>query len=319
MTQPRIHLHDLHPDLDDFSADVQKGLAQRPASIPPKYFYDEQGSRLFEAITELPEYYPTRTEISILKKYAADIAAQIGTGSLLVEPGGGACAKVHILLQGLQPVAYVPMDISKDHLWAAAQQLAAQFPWLEVHAACADFTRPLLLPESVPKGFRVAFFPGSSIGNFDPEGAVEFLKLIRGLVGDGGYLLIGVDLKKDKAVLEAAYDDAAGITAEFNLNLLARINQELGADFNLVHWQHKALYDETLGRIEMHLISTQDQVIHLDGKDYVFKTGESIHTENSYKYDIEDFQKLAAKAGFCSKSVWTDDTDLFSVHLYFAE
>ena len=319
MSQPRIYLHDLNPDSDDFLADVKKGLAQQPASVPPKYFYDETGSRLFEAITVLPEYYPTRTEISILNKYAAEIAAQVGTGGLLVEPGGGACAKVHILLQGLQPVAYVPMDISRDHLWAAAEELAAQFPWLEVHAACADFTQPILLPESVPDAFRVAFFPGSSIGNFDPEGAVDFLKLIRDLVGKGGCLLIGVDLKKDKAILEAAYDDAAGVTAEFNLNLLTRMNQELGMDFNRDYWRHKAVYNENLGRIEMHLVATRDQVVHLGGESYAFKEGETIHTENSYKYEIEDFKMLAGKAGFQSTSVWTDDDHLFSVHLYHVE
>ena len=263
MNSGKIQFHDLHSTRDEFLQDVLQGLTRRPASIPPKYFYDKRGSRLFDAITELEEYYPTRTETGILKQYASDIAQHVGTGSLIVEPGGGSCAKVHILLEGLQPRAYVPMDISHDHLQLAAEELAIEFPWLEIHAACTDYTREMQLPPSAPRGTHVAFFPGSSIGNFDPQGAVEFLNSIAELVGPGGYLLIGVDLKKDKTVLEAAYDDAAGITAQFNLNLLQHINRELGADFYLDAWQHKALYNEQLGRIEMHLVSLQAQSVNL--------------------------------------------------------
>lgn len=316
MNTGNIQFHDLHVTRDEFVDDVLQGLAKKPASIPPKYFYDAEGSKLFEAITDLPEYYPTRTEIKILQTHAADIARHVGTGSLLVEPGGGSCAKVHILLQGLQPRAYVPMDISKDHLQLAAEELAIAFPWLEIHAACTDFTKEMQLPPSVPKGTHVAFFPGSSIGNFDPVAAVGFLESIAELIGEGGYLLIGVDLKKDKSILEAAYNDAAGVTARFNLNLLQRINRELGANIDLDAWQHQAIYNESMGRIEMHLKSQRDQSISIQQQVFHFDKGETIHTENSYKYHVDEFVALASKAGFKSDATWLDDDDLFSVHLF---
>ena len=315
----RVEFHDLHSSRDEFESDVIAGLRQRPASIPPKYFYDAKGSQLFDAITELPEYYPTRTEIKLLQQHADEIARTVGTGSLLVEPGGGSCAKVHILLKGLQPCAYVPMDISSDHLQMAAKELAAQFPWLEIHAACTDFTRQMALPPSAPEGTRVAFFPGSSIGNFDPSGAVAFLQSIAELVGAGGYLLIGVDLKKDKTLLEAAYDDAQGVTAAFNLNLLKRINRELGGDFDLAQWRHQARYNEACGRIEMHLQSRVAQAVHIAGQTFEFSAGETIHSENSYKYGVDEFIQLATQAGFASQQVWVDDEQLFSVHLFRAE
>ena len=316
MTQDNIQFHDLHSSSNEFLSDVLTGLGHRPASIPPKYFYDAKGSKLFDAITELPEYYPTRTEIELLSSNAAQIAQHVGTGSLLVEPGGGSCAKVHILLEGLKPRAYVPMDISKDHLKLAAEELAIAFPWLEIHAACTDFTKEMQLPPGAPKGTHVAFFPGSSIGNFDPNGAVVFLQAIAELVGQGGYLLIGVDLKKECSILEAAYDDSAGITAQFNLNLLSHINSELNADFDLSKWRHKALYNETVGRIEMYLVSQQQQTVYIDGNSFSFAKGETIHTENSYKYTIDEFITLAAKAGFQSDALWVDENDLFSVHLF---
>lgn len=316
MNAHKLFFHDLHSRRSEFESDVLHGLSQRPAAIPPKYFYDAKGSSLFDRITELPEYYPTRSEIQILTTNADDIARHVGTGSLLVEPGGGSCAKVHILLQGLKPRAYVPMDISREHLQMSAEALAIDFPWLEVHAACADFTRQMVLPPSVPSATKVAFFPGSSIGNFKPDGAVEFLASIARLVGPGGYLLIGVDLKKDKKVLEAAYDDAAGITAQFNLNLLERINLELDADFVLEHWQHKAFYNDTLGRIEMHLVSTQHQTVTIGQAKFGFAAGETIHTENSYKYSSDEFIKLAKRAGFESEALWFDPAKLFSVHLF---
>lgn len=316
MSTNKIQFHDLHPSNDDFAADVINGLSQRPAAIPPKYFYDAKGSKLFDAITQLPEYYPTRTEIGILSANTAEIAEHVGTGSLIVEPGGGSCAKVHILLEGLKPRAYVPMDISKDHLQLAAEELAVAFPWLEIHAAATDFTRNMQLPPSTPEGTHVAFFPGSSIGNFDPGGAVEFLTSVAELVGQGGYLLIGVDLKKDKVILEAAYDDAAGITAEFNLNLLEHINHELDGDFDLGAWRHQALYNEQIGRIEMHLISRKNQTVTINKTSFSFAQGESIHTENSYKYTAEEFITLAGRAGFQSDALWVDADQLFSVHLF---
>ena len=316
MKTANIQFHDLHATRDEFIDDVIQGLTQRPASIPPKYFYDAKGSRFFDAITELPEYYQTRTEIDILKRYAPDIAKQVGTGSLLVEPGGGSCAKVHILLEGLQPRAYVPMDISHDHLRIAAEELALAYPWLEIHAACTDYTKEMALPPTVPHGTHVAFFPGSSIGNFNPDDAINFLQSVAELLGSGGYLLIGVDLKKDRSILEAAYDDAAGVTVQFNLNLLERINRELKADFDLSRWEHKALYNESLGRIEMHLVSQLEQEVHINQKKFIFNQGETIHTENSYKYAVDEFINLAKKADFHSVRYWVDENHLFSVHLF---
>jgi dimethylhistidine N-methyltransferase len=315
VTASKIEFHDLHPTPDDFAAEVLAGLRRTPRGIAPKFFYDARGSQLFDAITALPEYYLTRAEIEVLRANAAEIAQRVGSGSLLVEPGGGSCAKVRILLEGLRPCAYVPMDISRDHLRAAAEQVAAEFPWLEVHASCTDFTQSMVLPASAPEGPRVAFFPGSSIGNFDPAGAVGFIAAVAELVGPGGFLLIGVDRKKDKAILNAAYDDAAGVTAAFNLNLLVRINRELGADFDLGAWRHKAFYDAALGRIEMHLVSMRAQTLHLAGERFDFAAGETLHTENSYKYGIAEFQALAARAGFHAEAVWTDAADLFAVHL----
>lgn len=316
MNRQKIQFHDLHATQDNFANDVLTGLSRRPAMIPPKYFYDVQGSRLFDAITELTEYYPTRTEIGILSANAAEIARRVGTGSLLVEPGGGSCAKVHILLEGLRPRAYVPMDISGDHLRLASEELAIAFPWLEIHAACTDYTREMSLPPSAPRGTKVAFFPGSSIGNFDPDAAVDFLTSIAKLVGPDGYLLIGVDLKKDTTILQAAYDDASGVTAQFNLNVLTRINRELAGDFDLSAWQHKALYDEQLGRIEMHLVSCCTQTVTIGQSRFSFAKGESIHTENSYKYGRDEFIRLAGRAGFQSEAVWVDAEQLFSVHLF---
>ena len=316
MNRARIEFHDLHPSSDDLAREVLAGLARRPRAIPPKFFYDARGSQLFDAITQTPEYYPTRTEIAILQAHAPAIAARVGTGSLLVEPGGGSCAKVRILLEGLCPCAYVPMDISREHLWMAAEATAADYPWLEVHAACTDFTRVMEIPPSAPEGPRLAFFPGSSIGNFDPAGAVDFLATVAEVVGPGGWLLIGVDLKKDKAILDAAYNDAAGVTAAFNLNLLERINRELGADFDLAAWRHCAFYEPARGRVEMHLESLAEQRVRVAGRAFEFAAGETIHTENSYKYAVDDFHDLAGQAGFVAEAVWADPQDLFSVQLF---
>ena len=316
MQSANIQFHDLHPTISDLRSDVLMGLANSPRSVPPKYFYDQAGSELFDAITETEEYYPTRTEMRILVDNASEIAKRIGTGSLLVEPGGGNCSKVRILLDGLRPCAYVPMDISKDHLWAAAKQVAAEFPWLEIHAACTDFTTSMQLPNKTPAGTRVAFFPGSSIGNFDPDGAISFLASIARMVGVGGFLLIGVDVKKDSLILQSAYNDAAGVTAKFNLNLLARINSELSADFNLSAWKHRALYNNSLGRIEMHLQSLHSQTVHIDDRKFYFEKNETIHTENSYKYSVEEFRTIANRAGFDFEQVWMDQDNLFSVQLY---
>lgn len=315
MNHTGIQFYDLHTREDHFATEILAGLRRQPRSIPPKYFYDERGSKLFDAITRTTEYYPTRTEVLILQQYAGEIAKRLGTGSLLIEPGGGSCSKVRILLEDLQPCVYVPMDISRDHLRLAAEKMSVDYPWLEVHAACADFTRTVALPDEMPAGRRVAFFPGSSIGNFHPIGAQRFLANIAQLVGSDGSLLIGVDLKKDKKVLEAAYNDSQGMTAAFNLNLLEHVNRVLGANFNLSNWRHLAFYNEKHGRIEMHLQSKKIQTVTIEAESFEFDRDETIHTENSYKYSIEEFASLARRSGFVVDCVWTDAEQLFSVHL----
>ncbi len=309
-----IAFYDQHPKPADFYREVIDGLRQRPRSIPPKFFYDEAGSQLFDAICELPEYYPTRTEIALLREHAGEMARLMGRGCMLVEPGSGSSAKVRFLLEDVRPCVYMPMDISKDYLIGSARALSAEYPWLDVRAACTDFTSSVQLPYCPDGVRRVAFFPGSSIGNFDPADAVEFLRNIARLVGKQGGLLIGVDLKKSIDVLNAAYNDEQGVTAAFNLNLLERINRELGASFDPHRFEHWAFYNEDAGRIEMHLVSEVAQVVSIGTERFVFDRGESIHTENSYKYTIDEFHQLAARAGLRARGVWVDDGALFSIH-----
>jgi dimethylhistidine N-methyltransferase len=299
-----------------FRDDVLRGLAATQKAIPPKYFYDERGSALFERICELPEYYPTRTEMAIIEANIVAIAEALGSRCELIEFGSGASLKTCILIEQLQPPVYVPIDISESALRAATQTLAARFPWLNIGAVCGDFTRPIKMPDFGGAGVRrkVAFFPGSTIGNFTPPEALAFLRLARLMVGKRGGLLIGVDTKKAKSVLDAAYDDAEGVTAAFNLNLLARINRELGGDFRLGQFRHRAYYNETLGRIEMHLESACAQTVHVQQQAFSFRAGETIHTENSYKYTVEEFQSMARSAGFRTDKVWTDENRMFSVH-----
>jgi len=311
-----LSFYDFHPVQANLHDEVLFGLNQSVRSIPPKFFYDERGSQLFDNICNTPEYYPTRTEMGILEKNIDDISECIGAECILVEPGSGSSEKVRMLLDDIRPQAYVPMDISKDYLLTVAEQLALEYPWLQIHATCVDFTRNIRLPVSVDDHRTVAFFPGSSIGNFEPHAAVLFLKNIATIVGPHGGLLIGVDLKKDPRILNAAYNDTQGITAEFNLNLLHRINRELDADFDVNKFDHHAFYNETDGRIEMHLVSNESQDIHINGDTFRFAAGENIHTENSYKYSIEEFQMLARQAGFDLVNAWTDANQLFSVHYY---
>lgn len=314
MSTPAVQFYDDQPAASDFLREVIRGLSASPRVIPPKFFYDEEGSRLFDRICETPEYYLTRTENAILRARAGEIAERVGADCVLVEPGSGSCEKVRLLLDAVCPAVYVPVDISGDYLRSAAETVSREYPWLDVHAACADFTRPIKLPIGTDGRRRLAFFPGSSIGNFEPGHAVEFLASIAALVGPGGGLVIGVDLKKDPAILNAAYNDAEGVTAAFNLNLLTRINRELGADFDIGTFRHEAFYNPEQGRVEMHLVSVRDQVVELDGMRFEFGEGENIHTECSYKYSIEEFKSLAARAGFGSAAVWTDPEALFSVH-----
>lgn len=321
-TPAAIRFFDFEPQLDDFRAEVLRGLASVPKQIPPKFFYDKRGSQLFEQITALQEYYLTRTEISILEENAAEIARLIGQRSRLIEYGSGNSRKVRILLDALGGRhAYLAIDISKDHLIESASRLAEEFPDVEVMAVCADYSQPFRLPrpEIYPAGSDVAFFPGSTIGNFSPSQARQFLANTARAAGPGGGLLIGVDLKKDPAILDAAYNDAAGITAEFNLNLLARINAEAGADFDLNAFRHDAYYDGHDGRIVIHLVSLKDQCVRVNGSRFHFEEGEMMHTENSYKFEVGEFQQLAASAGFRPERVWTDARDLFSLHYLVAK
>ncbi|HKK06242.1 MAG TPA: L-histidine N(alpha)-methyltransferase [Gammaproteobacteria bacterium] len=315
-TAADISFYDHHPKPANFYREVLDGLSRSPKAIPPKFFYDERGSHLFDAICHTEDYYPTRTELSILRDNADEIAALVGEDCLLVEPGSGNSMKVRVLLDTLRPCAYMPMDISRDYLIAAAENISQDYPWLDVHAACADFTRPMDLPYSPEGARKVAFFPGSSIGNFEPPRAAEFMANVAAMVGPGGGLLIGVDLKKDPAVLNAAYNDSEGVTAAFNLNLLERINRELDADFDLGAFRHHAFFNEELGRMEMHLVSERDQSVRVDERRFEFAEGESIHTECSYKYHIEEFQALADQAGFAATQVWTDPKGQFSVHFF---
>jgi len=309
-----IHFYDLHPTPADMRAEVLEGLSAEPKAIPPKFFYDRRGSELFDAITELPEYYPTRTEIGILERYGEEIAELVGREALLVELGSGSSLKIRVLLEALEPAVYLPVDISKEHLLASARDLAGSFPGLEVHAACADYSAPFDLPLEDDLRGRIAFFPGSSIGNFDPPDARDFLARIGALVGGGGKLLIGVDLIKDPKILNAAYNDSQGTTADFNLNLLRRINRDLGADFDLGLFCHRAFYNRERRRVEMHLVSLKRQRVTVAGDFFDFDADETIHTESSYKYSVDGFHALAADAGFAPERVWTDARGLFSVH-----
>jgi dimethylhistidine N-methyltransferase len=310
--------HDLAPAQESFREAVLAGLSRRAKSIPCRFLYDERGSALFEEICELPEYYPTRTEMAILEANAGEIAEAMGRHCQLIEFGSGSSRKVRILLDALEdPAAYVAIDISRELLRHAARGLAADFPGIAVVAVCADYTRPLQLPAMpvLEEGRRVGFFPGSTIGNFTPDEATEFLAGCRRVVGADGAMLVGVDLKKDPAVLEAAYNDAAGVTSAFILNLLERMNRELGADFDLRRFVLDSSYNAAAGRVEIHVKSLVDQEVTVAGRRFRFAAEERIHTEDSCKYSIAEFQRLAARAGFRTARCWTDPDELFSVHL----
>ena len=311
----QVSLQDAAPPRQQFLHDVLAGLRSRPKRLPSKYFYDRRGSQLFDRICELEEYYLTRTELAIMRAHADEMAGALGERCVLIEYGSGSSRKTRILLDHLtEPAAYVPVDISREHLFRAAARLARKYPALAVHPVCADFTAPFDLPSlDCGCGPRIVYFPGSTIGNFDPRETVELLGRIADLVGLGGGLLIGADLRKPVSILEPAYNDAQGVTAQFNLNLLARINRELGAEFRLDRFRHHAFFNDAESRIEMHLISTADQSVRIDGAVIDFRRGESIHTENSYKYSLDHFRALAAEAGFRVERVWTDPDALFSV------
>jgi dimethylhistidine N-methyltransferase len=301
---------------EEFLADVLRGLSGPVRTLPCKYFYDAAGSALFERITELDEYYLTRTELAIMRQHVAEMAGLVGEGCLLVEYGSGSSTKTRLLLDHLrEPVGYVPIDLSEEPLRLAAGKIAADYPRVEVLPLCADFTQTLEL--SVPRrppARRVVYFPGSTIGNFTPEETVLLLRQTATLCGSGGAMLLGADLQKDRHVLDAAYNDRHGITAAFNLNLLVRINRELGADFRTDEFTHSAFYNAAEGRIEMHLVSRREQQVHVGGATFAFTAGDTIRTEYSYKYRLRDLQELAEAAGFEVERFWTDDREYFSVH-----
>ena len=312
-----VRLLDLHPPADDFSEDVLRGLAATEKSLSPKYFYDLRGSRLFDRITDLPEYYPTRTELAIMDDVMPDIAQSVGPQVSVIEFGSGSGLKTRRLLAGLEdPVSYVPVEISCDHLMAAARLIAAEFPAIEVLPVCADFTRPFELPDPERMPLRnLVYFPGSTIGNFARDEALQLLQVMHAEARPGGALLIGVDLRKDREILESAYNDSAGVTAEFNLNLLRRINRELGADFDLDNFEHRAVWNDSASRIEMNLVSRTDQSANVADTTIRFTAGESILTEYSHKYDEAAFEEMADATGFEIGSVWKDSEALFSIQL----
>jgi dimethylhistidine N-methyltransferase len=313
-----LRLHDLEPSTGEFHDAVMAGLGATPKTLPCKFFYDAEGSRLFDAICDLPEYYPTRTELAILRANAGDMAAEIGERAGIVEFGSGAGIKIRLLLAALdRPVAYVPVDISRTHMMMAAADLAADFPALRIAPVCADYTQPFALPSlrGATPAVTVGFFPGSTIGNFTPPEAVAFLARARRLLGRGSAMLVGTDVPKDRATLEAAYDDAAGVTAAFNRNILLRMQRELGAELDLDGFRHEARWCPLRRRVEMHLVSLSRQAIRIGPDRFTLDRGETIHTENSYKYAVPEFRALAGRSGWLPARTWTDDRGRFAVHL----
>ncbi|MEP0546159.1 MAG: L-histidine N(alpha)-methyltransferase [Rhodothermales bacterium] len=308
-------------DREAFRSDVLTGLGRPQKAIPCKYFYDERGSVLFDRITETEEYYPTRTELAIMETHVDEMAAHIGPRAALIEYGSGSSLKTRVLLDGLDDLAaYVPIDISQAHLFATAETLREAYPGLPILPVAADYTADFDLPPLTDARKRVVYFPGSTVGNFDRAQAADFLdhaaEVACGEDGTCGGLLIGVDLKKDRATLEAAYDDAAGVTAAFNLNLLTRINRELDGTFDPDGFRHRAVWNDDLGRIETYLVSTRKQTVTVDGEAFHFAEGERVHTENSHKYTVEGFARFAAASGFVLRQAWTDPEDLFSVQYF---
>ena len=314
----------LKPEIEDgqasladpqFRADVLAGLERRPRAIPARWFYDRRGSELFEDITGLPEYYPTRTETAILAALADDLAARVPAGAAVIEFGSGSSTKTPLVLDAVSPSAYVPIDISGAFLRASSAALSARYPGLLVLPLEGDFTRPLTLPRTIAGASRLGFFPGSTIGNLIPHAAVDLLRAMRASLGERSMLLIGMDRIKDAAVLGRAYDDSAGVTAAFNLNLLERINRELGGTIPIDSFAHRAIWNDDRARIEMHLEAIRDAAFTVDGHDFTIAAGETIHTENSHKYGDRDARILLRAGGWTPVACWTDPDDLFAVYL----
>ncbi|AHG92759.1 methyltransferase (plasmid) [Gemmatirosa kalamazoonensis] len=299
---------------DPVLVEILAGLRGSPKTLPPKLFYDAAGAELFERICELDEYYLTRTELTILRRHVGEIAALAGPRAALVEYGSGAGVKVRLLLDAMEdPAAYVPIDISREQLARVASELAAEYRTVPILPVCADYTAPVVIPDLPQRARRVAFFPGSTIGNFHPPEATAFLRRVRRTLGRDGLLILGVDRRKDAATLHAAYDDAQGVTAAFNRNMLARLNREYGADFDLARFRHRAVWNDEASRVEMHLVSTADQCVHVAGQTFHFARGETLWTESSYKYDRQRLDALASGAGFSVARLWTDEGERFWV------
>jgi dimethylhistidine N-methyltransferase len=314
--QPKdIRLDDRHPDIEDTLHTVRRGLAAKPKKLPSRLFYDERGSALFEAICEQPEYYLTRTEIAIMRDHAGDMAETLGPDVRLVEYGSGSGIKTRMLLEHLEsPVAYVPVEISRTALMESVADLAAEFPNVPMQPVCADFTQPLRLPVAARSPRRtVIYFPGSTIGNFETKDAIKILRQMRAEMSDGGGIIVGVDLKKDPAQIEAAYNDAAGVTRDFTLNMLVRLNREIGTDFDVDAFRHRARYNALAGRIETTLVSTKRQEVHVGHDVFAFREDEAMQVEYSCKYSLDDFAQMASKAGLSVAKVWIDEDKRFSV------
>ena len=302
-----------------FRADVLAGLKAPIPAIPARWLYDRRGSELFDAITRLPEYYPTRIETGILERHCPDVAATVGTGHAVIEFGSGSSTKTPLLLRAVAPAAYVPIDISGDFLRESAALLQGEFPALPIHAVEADFTRPIRLPAEIGDATKLGFFPGSTIGNLVPRTATDLLRAMKDTLGDGSHLLIGMDRIKPEPILLAAYNDAQGITAAFNLNLLHRINAELDADVPVEAFRHRAIWNDRMSRIEMHLEAVRDVTFSIEGEHFAFRTGRTIHTENSHKYGLRDSRLLLRAAGWAVVAEWTDPQDWFALILAEAE
>jgi dimethylhistidine N-methyltransferase len=311
-SQASYQFYEQTSEIEDVHAQLIGGFRQTPKSISPKFFYDERGSELFTAITRTTEYYPTRTEMGLLESHGKAMADCIGPNATLIEYGSGSSEKIRLLLETLRPQTYVPMDISKDYLATSANTIAKDYPWLEVLANCVDYSQDFDLPVTFD-GNVAAFFPGSSIGNFSPDSALSFLKRVRRHVGVNGGLLIGVDLKKDIDVLNHAYNDSAGITADFNLNVLNHINEVYRGNFDLTKFRHRAAYNESLGCIQMFITSLCDQTVNVAGESFELIQGEEIHTENSFKYSETEFRDMCRQAGFTRDRFWVDGQEWFGV------
>ena len=310
-----IAIHDCEPAIATMREDVVRGLLQDPKILPSQYLYDERGAELFERICETEDYYLTRTELGILREHMDDIASRVGPGALVIEPGSGSGVKTRVLLDGLEkPAGYVPIDVSKPQLARFASQVAREYPDLDVKPVCADFTNEHDLPAcDADERTRACYFPGSTIGNFTPSQAVNVLRRLAELCAADGGVVIGVDLKKDRKMLESAYDDSEGVSREFALNYLVRLNRELGADFRVDQFDYEAPYNDTLGRIEMALVSLREQAVRFNGTCVRFKANERVRTEYAYKYTLAEFAALACEAGLSVEDTWTDPDKLFSI------